>query len=377
MRPCDENGLMDLDEALARLSAAIPPPAWEELRADRDDPSLDIAAMDGAAMRSADGAAPRKVLGALFAGDDPSAFSVGEREAVRIMTGAALPAGADCVVPVERLREQAGGLGPEKAPEPGANIRRRASHAKAGDLLLPQEHPLTAARVGLRAWTGIPVPPPRRIRVGIASTGDELSGDPAPWQIRDSNGPMLAMLAHNLGAWALRLPPLPDVKGVLNERLADLTGLSVLLTSGGVSMGERDLLPLALRELGAEILFHKLRLKPGKPMLAAILGRTVILGLPGNPQGAYLNARIFLPVVLARLQGAAVPELWRRGGLTEAVPNPGDRPLLQPCRREEDRLTPLLSRSSGDLATLARADACAWIPEGGAAAGPARYLDLP
>ncbi|HTL97860.1 MAG TPA: molybdopterin-binding protein, partial [Holophagaceae bacterium] len=231
--------------------------------------------------------------------------------------------------------------------------------------------------VGLRAWTGVPAPAPKRIRVGIASTGDELSGDPAPWQIRDSNGPMLAALTHNLGAWALRLPPLPDVKGALTERLSDLTGLSVLITSGGVSMGERDLLPAALEELGAKILFHKLRLKPGKPMLAALLGRTVVLGLPGNPQSAYLNARIFLPVVLARLEGTQIPELWRRGELAEAAPNKGDRPMLAPCAREGPRLRLLPNRGSGDLVTLARADACAWIPEGGAAAGPVRYLDLP
>lgn len=377
MASCDENGLLDLDEAIARLSAAIPGPAWEGLRADRDDPALDIAAMDGAAMRSADGASPRAVIGTHYAGDDPSALQVGPGEAARIMTGAAMPVGADCVVPVEGLREIVNGIVPAIAPEAGANVRRRGSHAKAGDPILPEGRPLSAARVGLRAWTGLPVPPPKRIRVGIASTGDELSGDPAPWQIRDSNGPMLAMLAHNLGAWALRLPPLPDVKGALSERLSDLTGLSVLLTSGGVSMGERDLLPGALRELGADILFHKLRIKPGKPMLAALLGRTVVLGLPGNPQGAYLNARIFLPVVLARLQGTELPELWRRGQLAEAVSNKGNRPLLQPCRREEDRLTPLPNRSSGDLVTLARADVCAWIPEGGSMAGPVRYLDLP
>jgi molybdopterin molybdotransferase len=376
MASCDENGLLDLDEALARLAAAIPSPAWEGKKADRDDPALDIAARVGAAMHRGDGAAPRAVIGTLFAGDDPSAFNLGPGEAVRIMTGAAMPEGADCVVPVERLHETQGGLVPEEAPVAGANVRRRGSHARAGDDLLPERRPLTAARVGLRAWTGLPVPPPKRIRVGIASTGDELNGDPAPWQIRDSNGPMLAALTHNLGAWALRLPPLPDVKGALSERLSDLTGLSVLITSGGVSMGEKDLMPVALRELGADILFHKLNLKPGKPMLAAILGRTVVLGLPGNPQGAYLNARIFLPVVLARLQGNEVPELWRRGQLAEAVSNKGDRPLLQPCRRQEDRLTPLPSRSSGDLATLARADACAWIPAGGMAAGPARYLDL-
>lgn len=377
MAACDEHGLLGLDEAMARLAAAIPSPTWEALKADRDDPALDLSAMDGAAMRSADGATPRSVVGTLFAGDDPSAFQVGGGEAVRIMTGAALPEGADCVVPVEHLREVVNGLVPDQAPEPGVNIRHRGSHAKAGQEILPEGLPLNAARAGLRAWIGLPVPPPKRVRVGIASTGDELSGEPASWQIRDSNGPMLASLAHNLGAWALRLPPLPDVKGALEERLSDLTGLSVLITSGGVSMGERDLLPGALKELGAEILFHKLDLKPGKPMLAAMLGRTVVLGLPGNPQGAYLNARIFLPIVLARLTGTELPELWRRGVLAEAVANKGPRPLLQPCRREEDRLFPLSNQGSGDLIALAKADACAWIPPGGATPGPARYLDLP
>ena len=377
MHPCDEPGPLDLDEALARLAAAVPTPRWEGLRADRDDPALDISAMDGAALRSGDGVRPRTVVGTLYAGDNPAAFTVGPGEAVRIMTGAALPEGADCVVPVERLRETPGGLVPEEMPSPWANVRRRGSHAKASDPLLTEGLPLNSARVGLRAWIGMPAPAPKRIRVGIASTGDELSGDPAAWQIRDSNGPMLAALAHNLGAWALRLPPLPDVKGALAERLSDLTGLSVLMTSGGVSMGEKDLLPDALKELGAEILFHKIHLKPGKPMLAALLGRTIVLGLPGNPQSAYLNARIFLPVVLARLEGIQIPELWRRGDLGEAVPNASGRPLLQPCLREGHHLTPIASHGSGDLVTLARADACAWIPEGGAAKGPVRYLDLP
>ena len=377
MRPCESPGLLDLDEALARLAAAVPTPTWEALKADRDDPALDLSAMDGAAMRSEDGRKAREVVGTLFAGDDPSRFQLGPGEAVRIMTGAALPEGADCVVPVEALRELPDGLVPEEAPAPGDHVRPKASHAKASDPLMPEGLPLNAVRVGLRAWAGLPAPAPKRIRVGIASTGDELSGDPLPWQIRDSNGPMLAELAHNLGAWALRLPPLPDVKGALTERLSDLTGLSVLLTSGGVSMGERDLLPAALRELGAEILFHKLNLKPGKPMLAAVLGRTVILGLPGNPQSAYLNARIFLPVVLARLEGSVIPQLWRKGDLQTAVANPGARPMLQPCAEEGFALRPLPSRGSGDLAALARADACAWIPAGGAAAGPARYFDLP
>jgi molybdopterin molybdotransferase len=135
-----------------------------------------------------------------------------------------------------------------------------------------------------------------------------------------------------------------------------------------------------LHELGATILFHKIRLKPGKPMLAALLpgpaGDRVILGLPGNPLSSYLNALLFLPSVLARLEGLREPDPWRAGTLAEAVRNPGDRPLLHPCAREGATLRPLPSRGSGDLVKLAQADACAWIPEGGAEPGPVRYLEV-
>ena len=111
-------------------------------------------------------------------------------------------------------------------------------------------------------------------------------------------------------------------------------------------------------------------------MLAALLGDRIILGLPGNPLSSYLNALLFLPVVLARLEGRVEADPWKSGELMEPVNNPGERPLLQPCRLDARKLFPLASKGSGDLGKLAQADACAWIPEGGAKAGPARYLDL-
>jgi molybdopterin molybdotransferase len=102
----------------------------------------------------------------------------------------------------------------------------------------------------------------------------------------------------------------------------------------------------------------------------------VVLGLPGNPLSAYLNALLFLPVALARLEGTAEPELWRSGHLEAPVVNRGDRPLLHPCRREGERLLPLASQGSADLGSLARAQACAWVPEGGHPGGGCRYLTL-
>ena len=377
MGVCDEGHLLELDEALERLHAALPAPRLPALTSDRDDPALDRSAMDGAAVRAADGDGPRNLLGTLFAGDDPAAFAVGPGEAVAIMTGACLPPGADAVIPVERLRREGDTLHPLDAPKPGAHVRPRGEQARAGEALLPAGHPWSAAWTGLAAQVGAPLPTLRRPVVGLAPTGDELVPDPSPWQIRDSNGPMLEALAFRLGAEVRRLPALPDRREAMLDRLRSLEGLDILLTSGGVSMGEKDLLPGVLAELGAELLFHKIRLKPGKPMLAARLGPLTVLGLPGNPVSAYLNARLFLPVALARLQGAARPDPWREGELMEAVSNKGDRPLLHPCRRDGRQLLPLPSHGSADLVRLAQADACAWIPAGGMGPGPTRYLDLP
>ncbi len=368
--------LLPLDEALALIRSAIPSKSSAQIIADRDDPALDRSAMDGAALRCADGDAARIVTGTLFAGDDPSVFDIGPGEAVRIMTGAALPVGADAVVPVEELRMEGNQLFLARPPRPGEAIRVRGSQAKAGAGLLPAGSPFTAARAGLAAQVGLRWESSARIRVGIASTGDELAGAPLPYQIRDSNGPMLTALAQRLGADARSLPSLPDDREALRQRLSNLGDARVLLTSGGVSMGEKDFLPAVLEELGAHILFHKIRLKPGKPMLVAILGDHVILGLPGNPQSAYLNALLFLPLVLSRLEGSSEPDPWHLGHLPEAVKNPGERPLLLPCALQGNRLRPLRSQGSGDLITLARADACAWIPEGGMEAGETRYLQV-
>ena len=366
---CDHPDLLPLEEALRRLWEALPAPATGEVRADRDDPAADRAAMDGVALRTADGRLSRRLLGTLFAGDDPAAFRIEPGTAVRIMTGAALPPGADAIVPVEQLADTGGHVQVQVDPEPGDHIRARGEQARAGYLLLPAGAPLTAAALGLRAQVGLPVPAPARLRVDVASTGDELVAEPAPWQIRDSNGPMLAALAHALGADVRRKPSLPDEPEALAAALAEPGGAPILLTSGGVSMGEHDHLPSVLAALGARILFHRIRLKPGKPMLAALLGDRLVLGLPGNPVSAYLNALLFLPVALARLQGGAFPDPWRPGRLAERVKNKGDRPLLHPCRREGGLLHPLPSKGSGDLVTLARAEACAWIAPGGLEAG--------
>ncbi len=293
------------------------------------------------------------------------------------MTGAAMPPGADAIVPVEQLQTLGNTTSPLVDPKPGDHVNIRGVLARAGDLLLAQGTPINAARVALLAQEGLAIPSSSRIRVGVASTGDELVPDPAPHQIRDSNGPMLLALARTLGAEAELHAPLPDDPVALARTLREPGQISILLTSGGVSMGDRDHLPGVLKDLGATILFHHIRLKPGKPMLTALLGDLLVLGLPGNPVSAYLNALLFLPLALARLEGRAAPDPWRMGRLTAAVKQKGDRPLLHPCRLVEGRLEPLPAKGSADLVTLARADAFAWIePPGQEAGGKVRFLTV-
>ena len=374
---CDHPDLLPLEEALRRLWEALPAPSLPELRAERDDPATDRASMDGVALRSAEGRAPRRLLGTLYAGSDPAAFTVVPGTAVRIMTGAALPRGADAIVPVEQLETEDDLIHPTVDPRPGEHVRARGEQAHAGDLLLPAGSSLSAARVALLAQEGAPIPARRRLRVGIASTGDELVANPAPHQIRDSNGPMLGALAHALGADVELRGALPDDPPSLAAALRNPGDIRILLTSGGVSMGDHDHLPSVLKELGATILFHKIRLKPGKPMLAALLGDLLVLGLPGNPVSAYLNALLFLPQALARLEGRAEPNPWRRARLAAAVKHKGDRPLLHPCRLVDGKLEPLPGKGSADLVTLAHADAFAWIESGGLeAGGKTRYLSV-
>jgi molybdopterin molybdotransferase len=374
---CDHPDLLPLDEALRFLWEALPAPALPALRAQRDDPAAHRASMDGVALRASEGRTPRRILGTLFAGQDPTDFHVDPGTAVRIMTGAAMPSGADAVVPVEQVRISATTIDPLIDPSPGDHVSARGSLARAGDLLLTAGTPVNAARVGLLAREGCAPLACPRIRVDVASTGDELVPDPAPHQIRDSNGPMLLALASSLGAEAVLQAPLPDDPAALAAALRDRGDRRILLTSGGVSMGDHDHLPSVLRGLGAKILFHRIRLKPGKPMLAALLGDLLVLGLPGNPVSAYVNALLFLPLALARLEGRAAPDPWHVGHLTGAVRNKGYRPLLHPCRLVEGRPEPLPGRGSADLITLAKADCLAWIePPGQEAGAKVRYLPV-
>jgi molybdopterin molybdotransferase len=317
--------LMPVEEALARvLDGAEPLPAEfvpvasaharvlaSDLAALRTQPPADMSAMDGYAVRAADvtkiPARLRLVgeaaAGRLFAG------TIGEGEAARILTGGVVPASADTIVIQENTRRDGEFIVIEQGERPGRHIRRAGLDFAEGQQRLATGRRLTVRDLALAAaMNHAVVPVHRRPRVAVLSTGDELvlpGTTPAPGQIVLSNGPALAAMAHAEGAQALDLGIVPDLKDatVAGIRRARDWGADILLTTGGASVGDYDLVQEALAAEGMDLAFWKVALRPGKPLMHGRLGGMRVLGLPGNPVSAYVCALLFMVPLVRRLGG--------------------------------------------------------------------------
>jgi len=347
-RPLDETEEVPLRHAAGRWLV-------EPVRADRDDPPFDKSLMDGYAVRAADTAeVPWKLdlVGRVEAGQ-AELFGVGRGEGQWINTGAPLPPGADAVVPVEWTE---GGLASERTVERGANVLPRGVLVRTGDELCTGR--LDPERIAVCAAAGLnPVVVRRRPRVAVFSSGNELSAAPGPHQIRNSNGPMLVSL----------LEPYADIVdlGVARDTLESLGDImergfecDLLVSTGGVSMGDRDLVLPALEATGAEKILHGVALQPGKPFLFMRRDNAFAFALPGNPASALVCADLFVLPFLAALQGGdfdAVPALWS-GTLSADVKASAIRRRVFPCIRVGGTVDPLPFRSSADLYTLPRAN---------------------
>lgn len=338
------------------LDAALHHVLAETISADRDSPPFDKALVDGYAIRATELSTP----GATFAiGEEIPAGRVPSRvlapgEAALIMTGAPLPAGADAVVMIEQTRREPDGNRVrmiETAARPGQNRMERGQEMRRGDVVLRPATLLTPPRIGLLATVGqvrpLVVPMPR---VHILATGDEIvdpAATPGPGQIRNSNAAMLqafvtrALPGAASDAGQVRSSTAPDQRERLRDALAIGLEADVLLITGGVSAGNRDLVPETLAALGVTTIFHKVRLKPGKPLLFGVGparsadGRPgcLVFGLPGNPVSAIVGFLIFVKPALDRLRGLD-PDSCRR--------DPFDRPrfpLLAPFTQRGDRVT--------------------------------------
>jgi molybdopterin molybdotransferase len=351
-----------LAQSLSRVLA-------EDVVSDLDLPPFDRVAMDGYALRAADVAgAPSalEVRGEVRAGQWPD-LTVGPGQAVRIMTGAPLPPGADSVQQVEMTQPLDEFRVTISTPVvPGANVAPRGSEVRAGDVLLRRGRVIDPAAIAVLASAGMArVKVARRPVVALLVTGDEIvdvSEAPAPGQIRNSNGPAVAAQAHLAGAEVRLLGVAPDRQDAIAEALRAGLDADVLVVSGGVSAGDYDLVRPALLELGATFLFTKVAVKPGAPLVFGRRGATLVFGLPGNPVSAQVTFDLFVRPALMRMQGATALSRPRVTVELEAsVRNRSGRKSHLPARvrSEGGRLVarPLRSMGSGDLAAHARANA--------------------
>lgn len=333
------------------LPAALGQVLAEDIHAPADQPPFPASVVDGFALLAADGTAPRRLIGEQMAGC-VTELAVQPGTAVRITTGAPVPPGADAVVMVERADEADGSVTPhaDQGLRPGLGIRAVAADVRAGERVLAAGHALGPAELGMVASLGMASAPVRRRPVvGVFSTGDELvePGQPlGPGQIYDSNRPTLLAAVAEAGGQPLDLGILRDRPGELDQKLAaGLAMADLLVTSGGVSMGELDLLKPLLERWGV-VHFGRVLMKPGKPMTFAMLPARradgeidlaqparPIFALPGNPVSSLVTFQLFVRPAIRRMLGNSAV------GLPQASAVLGHEFRLDPERPEYHRVT--------------------------------------
>jgi molybdopterin molybdotransferase len=368
--------LLPVAEAQARLIAlARPLPTatvplieangrWtaETVVAGRTQPFADLSAMDGYAIRFAEAPGPWTVVAESKAGSTLPA-PIGPGEACRIFTGAPMPPGADVVLIQEDAARDGNRLvmtgdGPGRA---GKHIRERGTDFLKGDLLIAAGEHMTSAHVALAAAGGHGSITVRRpARVALISTGDELitpgiTGQ--PHQLPSSNAPMLATLLGGPGAIVTELGIAPDRLDAIREMIERARDADLIITTGGASVGDHDLVKPALEACGATLDFWKVAMRPGKPLMAGTLGKSIVLGLPGNPLSAFVTASLFARPLIAALGGATRPFApIRRAQLAEGLAANGDREHYVRGMWREDGIVALDGQDSAMLTNLTRAD---------------------
>ncbi|MEO5375769.1 MAG: molybdopterin molybdotransferase MoeA [Alphaproteobacteria bacterium] len=380
--------MISVEDAVARIVAAVAPLGAElvsvadavgrvlaeDVRARVTHPAAPVSAMDGYAVRAADVAAVParlRVVGTSAAGH-PCDRSPGPDEAVRIFTGAVVPEGADAVVMQENTEAGDGVVTVRESVAVGAFIRATGMDFAAGQVLLRRGRRLSFRDVALAAAMNVPwLHVVRRPRIAILSTGDEvaLPGDPLrPGLLVNSNGFGLAAFVTAAGGVAVDLGVALDDAESLRTLAAGARGADMLVTSGGVSVGDHDLIQKVLGEVGLATDFWRVAVRPGKPLVFGRFGDVPLLGLPGNPVSALVGAVVFLEPALRVLQGLpahAGPRLTAE--LTRDLPaNDGREDYLRASlvRRPDGSLavTPFAHQDSAMLAHLAQADCLAVRP---------------
>jgi molybdopterin molybdotransferase len=336
----------------------------EDLVADRDYPPFDKSLMDGYAVRCADLTAKTqatlKVVGEVAAGQSaPRGLAPGE--ALAIMTGAPMPAGADGVVPVEDVERGAETVRVLRATAPGRFIAKRGSDVRRGEVALRRGTRLGPAQIAVAASVGAArVTAYAKPRVAVLSTGDELvpiDQTPGAAQIRNSNSPMLASLLKRLHCDVTDLGVVRDTPDAVRAALVNGLCFDVLFVTGGMSMGAYDYVPRTLADLGVDLRITKLRIKPGKPFVFGVNKGRFVFGLPGNPVSGFVCTVRLAARLLARLSGADPEPRWITAPLLSLLKPNGPREFYQPAVLSDKGVRPLEWKGSADVYTLAAANA--------------------
>lgn len=346
------------------------------LLARRTQPAADLSAMDGYALAPGDLAGPWRIVGESAAGH-PYAGVVKPGEAIRISTGALLPAGAGAVLCQEDTARDGDHLrltGTPPQPET-RHIRRKGLDFAEGEPVLPAGTRIGPAQLALAIAAGHgALPVHRRPRLAILDSGDELiaPGLPCPpHRLPASNGAMLAAMVAGLAGEVRRLGPVADDLAALEVALAQAGDADVIVTSGGASVGDHDLIQPALLRWGAQVDFWKVAIRPGKPLLVARRGAQIVIGLPGNPVSSLVTAHLFLLPLLRAIQGAYDPfPRTAIARLSETLGSGGDRREFIRGLWDGQQVLPRPMRDSSALAAMAASN-CLIEHEAHAPAAPA------
>jgi molybdopterin molybdotransferase len=362
---------VDITSALGRVIG-------EDIAARGANPPWDNSAMDGYAVRAGDakgasGENPAKlsVLYDLPAGSVPKG-PVGQGQAVRIMTGAPVPDGADAVVMVEKTESGDGFVLVKTEPRPGENIRKAGEDFRAGDVVIRKGSLIRPAEVSMLATVGVPfVLVHKRPRVAVISTGDELcdiNEAPPSGKISNSNGYALAALVAAAGAVPIQLGIAKDTKESLRHKLTAALSADCIISSGGVSVGDYDFVKDVLKDMGSSMIFWKVAMKPGKPLAFGVIGGKPAFGLPGNPISSMVAFEQFVRPTLLKMAGKT--GLFRqtfKAELTKDIKiKPGRMNFIRAELQATENgftATPLDGQGSGMIMTMVRANSFVIVPQ--------------
>lgn len=395
--------MISVDEAIGRIFAKLPALGDEQIalgRAHRrvlsrplvaihNQPPFDSSAMDGYAVRAVDvtPGRPLKLAGTSQAGARFTGM-MQSGQCVRIFTGAPMPIGADTVIMQEEATAEGNQISFSKAPKPGQSVRKQGFDFARGAQLLPSGVVLTPQMLALAASANLPhVTVTKRPRIAILATGDELvppGSSLGPDQIVASNSAGLIPLLAPFAEKVIDLGIVPDDPKRIEHALLNAfdAGIEMLVTTGGASVGERDYVQEVLRDLGVDLDFWKLKMRPGKPLMFGTRGRSLVFGLPGNPVSALVTATVVLKPALKAMSGIADP-FWPRLSVPTLMGLPANGPRRHFMRAQLSRneigyleVTPFFETDSSHSSSLALADALIVIPEDAPSIPPGEMVEV-